>query len=234
VEGHENLCDSPTFTGFHRHGGFAERVAVAAAYVHPIPDALGDDVHAAPLLCAGIIGYRSLRQSGLVPGRCIALYGFGAAAHIALQVAVAWGCEVFVISRDQPPLERARRMGAAWAGLTGERLPRKVDHAVTFAPVGSIIPHAMRDLRKGGTLSIAGIYLDRVPEMDYEEHLFEERRIVSTTANTRADARELLTLAARIGIRTDVETFPLEEASLALERLKAGTLNAQAAVLQLR
>jgi alcohol dehydrogenase, propanol-preferring len=232
IEGRENLCVSPTFTGYHRHGGFAERVVVPAAYAHPLPEGLGDDVHAAPLLCAGIIGYRALIRSGLRPGRRVALYGFGAAAHIAIQIARAWGCEVFVVTRGREGEERARKMGAAWAGAPGEAPPRPVDHAITFAPAGSVIPDAMRALRRGGRLAIAGIYVDRIPELDYDAHLFQEKEIVSVTANTRRDARELLDLASRIGIHTDVEVFPLEEANEALIRLKEDRLEAQAAVLR--
>jgi len=230
-EGRENLCESPVFTGFHRPGGFAERIVAKAAFVHPIPETLGEDAQVAPLLCAGIIGYRALRQSGFRRGGRLALYGFGAAAHIAIQIATGWGGEVFVVSRDEPSLVRARALGAAWAGLAGERLPRLVDHAVTFAPAGSVIPAALADLRRGGTLSIAGIYLDRIPELDYETHLFQEKKIVSTTANTRADARELLSLAGDLHLETDVQTFPMEKANEALFRLKQGTLEAQAAVL---
>ena len=232
--GRENLCDNPTFTGFHRPGGFAEKVAADAAFVHRIPESFPDDARAAPLLCAGIIGYRALKQSGLRPGESIALFGFGAAAHIAIQVATAWGCEVYVVSRGEDSLARARALGASWTGLPGTRLPRPVDHAVSFAPVGSVIPDALRDLRKGGVLSLAGIYLDRVPEMDYPTHIFGEKSIVSTTANTREDARELLELAARVDIRTDVEIFPLEAANEALFRLRQGTLAAQAAVLRVK
>jgi propanol-preferring alcohol dehydrogenase len=234
VEGRENLCESPTFTGFDRAGGFAERIAARAAFVHRIPDELGDDAQVAPLLCAGIIGYRALKQSGFRPGSSLALYGFGAAAHIAIQIAVGCGAEVFVVSPGKDSLERAMAMGAAWTGVPGERLPRPVDHAVTFAPVGSILPQALADLRRGGTLSIAGIHLDRVPELDYDTHLFQERTLVSTTANTRADARELLRIAGRMGIKTDVQLFPLEQANDALLRLKEGTLDAQAAVLRIR
>lgn len=233
ADGRENLCRDPVFMGFHRDGGFAERVTVPAAYAHPIPRSLGSDEEVAPLLCAGIIGFRALRQSGLKRGRSLALYGFGAAAHIAIQVALGWGCEVYVVSRGEESLKRARKMGAVWTGLPGTPLPRKVDHAVSFAPVGSVIPDALKDLNPGGVLSIAGIYVDRIPELDYTEHLFEERSIVSTTANTRADARELLSLAGEFGIRTDVEPFVLEEANEALERLKDGRLRAQAAVLRI-
>lgn len=232
IEGRENLCERPTFTGYHRHGGFAERVAVPAAFAHPIPDALGDDVHVAPLLCAGIIGYRALKVARLVPGARLALYGFGGSAHIALQVARAWGCEVYVISRDSEALARASALGAAWTGLAGEPPPRPVDHAVTFAPAGSVIPEALEALRPGGTLAVAGIYLDRVPELDYERHLFHERTLASVTANTRRDARELLALAARIELHIDVATFDLDEANTALARLKSDRLGAQAGVLR--
>ena len=233
VEGRENLCEAPVFTGFHRQGGFAERITVAAAYAHPIPENLGDDAHVAPLLCAGIIGYRALKQSGLRPGSRLALVGFGGSAHIALQIALAWGCEVYVVSRDRMALERARAMGAHWTGLGGERLPRLVDHAVSFAPAGAVIPQIMQDLRRGGTLALAGIYVDRVPELDYDRHLFQEKTLVTTTANTRADARELLALAARLDLRTDVRTFALEEANEALLHLKENRLGAQAGVLRI-
>ena len=229
--GRENLCDAPTFTGLHRPGGFAERVTARAAYVHPLPDSLGTDTEVAPLLCAGIIGYRALKQSKLGPGESVALYGFGAAAHIALQVARAWQCPVYVVSREEASLERARDMGAQWTGLSGTRLPEPVAHSVLFAPVGSIIPDALRDLQKGGVLSIAGIYVDRIPELDYQTHLFNEKSIVSTTANTLADARELLELAREAHFTTQTEHFPLSEANEALLRLKEGRLKAQSAVL---
>jgi alcohol dehydrogenase, propanol-preferring len=234
IEGRENLCIAPTFTGYHRHGGFADRLAVHAAFAHSLPDGLGDDVHVAPLLCAGIIGYRAIKRSGITPGSRVALYGFGAAAHIAIQIIRAWGCEVFVVTRGREAVERARRMGAVWAGGPGEDPPRQVDHAITFAPAGSVIPDAMRALRRGGRLAIAGIYLDRVPELDYDVHLFQEKEIVSVTANTRHDARELLDLASRIAIETDIETFPLEEVNEALVGLKEDRLTAQAAVLRIR
>jgi propanol-preferring alcohol dehydrogenase len=231
IEGRENLCEAPVFTGYHRHGGYAERAVVPAAFAHPIPEELGADVAVAPLLCAGIIGYRALKRCRLVPGHRLALYGFGASAHIALQIACAWGCEVFVVSREPETRARARAMGAAWTGAPGEAPPRPVEHAVSFAPVGSVIPEALAALARGGTLAIAGITLDRIPELDFTRHLFQERSLVSVTANTRRDARELLALAARLPIRTDVEPFPLAAANDALLRLKHGRLQAQAAVL---
>ncbi len=234
VSGRENLCEHPTFTGFDRPGGYAEKITAAAAYVHPIPDALGDDAHVAPLLCAGIIGYRSLKRSGIVPGNRVALIGFGGAAHIAIQIALAWGCEVFAISPGEDSLERARKMGAVWAGKPGTPLPEQVEHAVYFAPVGSEIRNTLAGLKRGGTLSMAGIHLDRFPELDYEKHLFQEKTVQSTTANTRTDARELLTLSARLGVTTDVQEFPMDEANDALAGLKEGKLTAQAAVLRIR
>lgn len=233
VEGNENLCESPIFTGCDRDGGYAERVLVPAAFAHPLPAGLGDNAHTAPLLCAGIIGYRALKRSRLEPGSRLGLYGFGAAAHIAIQIARAWGCEVFVFSRDEESRQRARHMGAAWVGDSHEAPPRLVDHAVTFAPAGALVLDALRVLRRGGTLAIAGIYLDRLPEMDYDTHLFQERNLVSVTANTRADARELLRLAVNLDLRTDVTTFPLADANEALIRLKSDRLGAQAAVLEI-
>ncbi len=232
IEGRENLCLRPTFTGYHVPGGYAERVAVPAAFAHPIPDALGDDVAVAPLLCAGIIGYRALKRSGVRPGQRLGLYGFGGSAHIALQVAAAWGCEVFVVTRGAAARARALAMGAAWAGDLGEAPPRSLHGAVYFAPVGTIVPEALAALRRGGTLAVAGIYLDRLPELDYNRHLFQEKGLVSVTANTRADARELLQLAARIPLRTDVVTYDLAQANEALSALKDGRLGAQAAVLR--
>ncbi len=231
VEGRENLCEHPIFTGFDRPGGYAERITAVASYVHPIPDALGDDAHVAPLLCAGIIGYRSLKRSEIRPGSRVLLVGFGGAAHIAIQIARAWGAEVYAISPGDDSLARAEKMGAVWAGKPGNRPPKLVDHAVYFAPVGGEIRNTLASLRRGGTMSMAGIHLDRFPELDYETHLFQEKSVRSTTANTRADARELLTLAARLKIETDVETYPLEAANEALDRLKRGSLDAQAAVL---
>jgi propanol-preferring alcohol dehydrogenase len=233
IAGRENLCEEPTFTGLHVDGGYAEQVCVPAAFAHPIPHALGDDVRVAPLLCGGIIGYRALKQSGLTPGASLALFGFGASAHIALQIARAWGCEVFVVSRNRESLDRARDFGASWTGVYGEPLPRRVGHAVTFAPAGHVIASGMEALRPGGRLATAGIYVDNIPELDYERHLFYERSIVSVTANTRQDATELLTIAGQVGIRTDVKVFDLGDANDALARLKSNRLGAQAGVLRI-
>lgn len=233
IAGQENLCLDPVFTGFHRHGGYASRIVAPAPFVYPIPDAMGDDLEIAPLLCAGIIGYRAILQSGLRPGRRISMYGFGSSAHIALQIAKAWGCEVFVVTRSEESIRRARSFGADWAGTTGDTLPAAVEHSIFFAPVGSALPHALEGLARGGTCAVAGIYLDRIPELDYERHLFQEKRLVSVTANTRADGRELLDMAARIGLRTDIEVYPLAGANDALEGLKRKRLGAQCAVLRI-
>jgi propanol-preferring alcohol dehydrogenase len=231
LAGRENLCLAPTFTGYDVDGGYAERLTVPAAFAHRLPAGLGGDVAVAPLLCAGIIGYRALKRAGLRPGDRLALYGFGASAHLALQLARAWGCEVYVVSREADARERAMGLGAAWTGAPGEAPPCPVDAAVTFAPVGAPIPEALAALRRGGTLAIAGISLDAVPSLDYERHLFQERQLVSVTANTRADARELLDLAARLPLNVDAAVWPLEAANAALARLKAGRVGAQAAVL---
>jgi alcohol dehydrogenase, propanol-preferring len=231
VAGRENLCLAPVFTGYHRDGGYAERVVVPAAFAHPMPGVLGDDAAVAPLLCAGIIGFRALRRSAVQPGERLGLWGFGSSAHIALQVARAWGCTVFVVTRDADARARALDLGATWVGEPGEAPPQALDGAISFAPAGAVIPEALAALRRGGTLAIAGIYVDRVPELDYERHLFQEKRLVSVTANTRADARALLTLAARVPLRTDIATYDLAEANDVLIALKHNALPAQAAVL---
>ena len=230
----ENLCDAPLFTGFDRPGGYAEELCAPADFVYRLPDGLGTDAEVAPLLCAGIIGYRALKRSKLRPGGRVALFGYGASAHLALQVARHWGCEVFVITRTERSAARARTLGATWAGTDAEEMPSSVDAAISFAPVGSVIPPALRALKKGGTLAIAGIYVDQVPPLDYERELFEERELVSVTANTREDARELLAIAGEAHLRADVERFELSEANEALLRLKENRLHAQAAVLMMK
>lgn len=232
--GRENLCDRPTFTGFHRDGGYTQFVTARADFVYPLPEALGEDEEVAPLLCAGIIGYRAIKRARLRPGGRLALYGFGASAHIALQIARHRHSEVYVVSRSEETAARARTMGATWAGTRVEEMPTLADAAISFAPAGAVIPPALRALKKGGTLAIAGIYLDRVPPLDYERDLFEERELVSVTANTYEDASELLALAAEAGIRAEVESFELAEANEALRRLKQNRLRAQAAVLRVR
>jgi len=222
--GTENLCPEARFTGFHVDGGYAALMTVPAAFAYPLPAAI-PDATAAPLLCAGIIGYRALRVAGVRPGERLGLFGFGASAHLAQQVARAWGCEVLVFTRAPTHRELARALGAAWAGSAEEAPPAPLDRAVLFAPAGALVPVALRRLRPGGTLAIAAVYLDRVPELDYAL-LYGERVVRSVTASTRRDGEELLELAAAIPLRPEVETFPLIAANEALAALKASRLRA--------
>ncbi|MGQ9626996.1 MAG: zinc-dependent alcohol dehydrogenase family protein [Anaerolineae bacterium] len=223
-EGKENLCENSRFTGYHADGGFAEYAVVPEDFAYQIPSVF-TDAEATPLLCAGIIGYRALRRSELKPGQRLAIYGFGSSAHIVIQIALHRGCEVYVCTRGEKHQELARQMGAAWAGGATDPPPLKVDSAIVFAPAGELVPIALRSLKKGGTLSLAGIYMTQIPAMDYTESLFYERNIHSVTSNTRQDGRDLLWEAAEIPIRPRVETFPLEEANRALQMLKAGEIN---------
>jgi propanol-preferring alcohol dehydrogenase len=219
--GRENLCERSEFTGYHADGGFADYAVVPEAFAYAMPPIFGD-VEAAPLLCAGIIGYRALKRSDVPPGGRLGIYGFGASAHVTLQVARARGCEVFVCTREASHRELARRLGATWVGDIGEAMPAKADGTILFAPVGDLVPVALRNLARGGTLALAGIYMTAVPPLDYERDLFYERNIRSVTANTRADGEELLAEAARIPIRPATTTFPLEDANRALALLKRG------------
>ncbi len=227
--GRENLCEAARFTGWDRDGGYAERITVRAAFAHPLPATL-DPVEAAPLLCGGIIGYRALRLSGIEPGGRLGLYGFGASARLALQVATHWGCEVFVATRSERDRERARDLGAAWAGGTDDPLPAPLDAAVTFAPAGEVVVAALKAVDRGGTVAVNAIHLDRIPEFAYE-HLWWERSIRSVANFTRRDAREFLALAAEIPIRTETEVYPLDHANQALADLAAGRVDG-AAVLR--
>jgi propanol-preferring alcohol dehydrogenase len=219
----ENLCLQARFTGYHVNGGYAEYAVVPAGYAYPIPAIFGDD-EAAPLLCAGIIGYRALRLSGVKPGQRLGLYGFGASAHIVIQVARHWGCTVYVCSLREEHRTLARELGAAWVGGAAEPPPEKLHSAIMFAPAGELVPPALRALRRGGTLSIAGIHLSPIPSIDYDSELFGERVVRSVTANTKQDALDLLQEAAAIPIRTHTQRFKLEDANLALQALKAGTI----------
>jgi propanol-preferring alcohol dehydrogenase len=219
--GRENLCEHSEFTGYHADGGFADYAVVPEAFAYAMPPIFGD-VEAAPLLCAGIIGYRALKRSDVPPGGRLGIYGFGASAHVTLQIARARACEVFVCTREASHRELARRLGATWVGDIGEAMPAKADGTILFAPVGDLVPVALRNLARGGTLALAGIYMTAVPPLDYERDLFYERNIRSVTANTRADGEELLAEAARIPIRPATTTFPLEEANRALALLKHG------------
>lgn len=214
----ENLCVSAEFTGYHAHGGYAQYTLVPDEFAHPLPASFSDS-DLAPILCAGIIGYRALRLSEVRPGEALGLYGFGGSAHITLQVARHRGCQVFVFTRSEEHRELARKLGADWAGGARDKPPGQLDGAIIFAPVGSLVPEALRVLRKGGIVALAGIYMTPIPEIDYSR-LYHEKMIRSVANNTREDARELLELAAEIPIRTEVETFPLTQANQALRNLK--------------
>jgi propanol-preferring alcohol dehydrogenase len=225
--GRENLCVEPQFTGWSADGGYADAAIVDQDYAYEIPDAF-DDEHAAPLLCAGIIGYRALRRADLPPGGRLGIYGFGGSAHIACQVAIHDGAEVYVITRSARARALAEELGARWTGDGSSSPPAPLDASILFAPAGGLVPVALEQLDRGGTLAIAGIHLSRIPELDYRRHLFEERRIVSVTANTRSDGRELLEIAARIPIRTTTAPFPFEEADVALGALARGEVSGAA------
>jgi len=217
--GKENLCPSARFTGYHDDGGYAEFASVPEDFTYAIPRGL-DAAAATPLLCAGIIGYRALRQADLRPGCRLGLYGFGSSAHIAIQVARHLGCRVYVMTRGERHQALARELGAAWAGPADAKPPEPLDSAVLFAPVGELVLPALEALDMGGTLAIAGIHLSDVPILNYQRHLFHEKTLRSVTANTRRDGEELFKLAAEIPLRPKTTTFPLEDANLALRQLK--------------
>ena len=221
--GRENLCESARFTGYHVDGGFAECTIAPEAFAYRLPDGF-DDVQAAPLLCAGVIGYRALRLSKIEPGQRLGLYGFGASAHIAIQVARHWGCEVCVFTRSEDHRRHARRLGAAWAGRAEGAPPAPLDSAIIFAPAGSLVLDGLRALRPGGTLALAGITMSDIPQLPYSL-LYRERMVRSVANATRRDAEELLSLAAQIPIHTDVEVMPLEWANEALLRIKRSQVN---------
>ena len=220
VGGRENLCERAELTGYHADGGYAEYARARAAFVYAIPDVFAD-AEAAPLLCAGIIGYRALRLSRVAPGQRLVMYGFGSSAHLTMQVAVARGVDVYVCTREPGHRVLAQSLGAAWTGGLADRTPAPADGAIVFAPAGELVPLALRNLAPGGTLALAGIYMTAVPTLDYAD-LYRERTITSVTANTRDDGRELLAEAARIPLRPTVTTFSLTEANRALRALKAG------------
>ncbi|MDF1703069.1 MAG: zinc-binding alcohol dehydrogenase family protein [Planctomycetota bacterium] len=225
--GAENLCRAARFTGYHEHGGMAEQVVVPEAFAYALPESL-DDAHAAPLLCAGIIGYRALRQADVRPGSRVGLYGFGSSAHIAMQVAQHWGCEVVVVTRGEAHRELARAMGATWVGDSGEAPPEPLDSAVVFAPAGELLRDALACTRWGGTVASACIHMSPVPELDYTEHLFGERTLRSTTANTRRDGEALLAIAGAGAIRTHVTEFAFEAASEGLQAIRADAVRGSA------
>lgn len=222
-KGLENLCEEARFTGYDVDGGYAEYVAVNEDFAYRIPKGFSD-VEAAPLLCAGIIGFRALRLSNVQKGERLGLYGFGASAHIVIQIARHWGCEVYVFTRGEEHQELARKLGAAWAGTAEGKPPAKLQSAIIFAPAGKLVLDALRVLEKGGTLALAGIYMTPVPQMDYREHLYFEKTIRSVANSTRKDAEDLLSLAGEIPVNTEVQTFALGEANRALLLLKQGKI----------
>jgi propanol-preferring alcohol dehydrogenase len=221
ASGRENLCERATFTGYHVDGGYADYTLARADFAYAIPDGFGD-AEAAPLLCAGIIGYRALRLSRVSAGQRLLMYGFGSSAHVTMQIAIARGVEVSVCTREAAHRALALSLGASWAGDVAEVPPVSADGAIVFAPAGELVPRALRNLAPGGTLALAGIYMTRIPPLDYAD-LFRERTITTVTANTRDDGRELLAEAARIGLRPTVTTFALADANRALQALKAGS-----------
>jgi len=227
--GRENLCEAARFTGWDRDGGYATHAIVRADFALRTPDAF-DDVDAAPLLCGGVIGYRSLVRSGIAPGGKLGLYGFGASATIAIQIARHWGCRVFVCTRSKEEQARAKTLGAEWSGGYGDLPPEPLDAAVTFAPSGDVVIAALRALDRGGTVAINAIHLDRVPQFSYDL-LWWERNVVSVANYTREDARALLELAAKIPIRTTYETHPLAGANVALSRLRDGEVRGAAVLV---
>jgi propanol-preferring alcohol dehydrogenase len=229
-KGMENLCNSPTFTGYTVAGGYAEYAFARADFVFPLPAAL-DDLHAAPLLCAGIIGFRSLRVAGVEPGDRVGLFGFGASAHLAISVLQAWKCEVYVSTRGKSHRELAESLCAKWVGTEADNPPVELDRAITFAPSGDVVIAALSSLRKGGVVAINAIHLDRMPQFDYDTLLWGERQIRSVANMTRADARDFLSLAAQIGLRPKVTVFKLNQANEALMAVKKDEVNGAAVIV---
>lgn len=228
--GAENLCVAPAFTGWDADGGYAELAAVDERYAYLLPEGF-DDVHAAPLLCAGIIGYRALKRAEVPPGGRLGIYGFGASAHLAAQLALAQGASVHVYTRTESARQLARSLGVDSAGDSDAAPPGTLDAAILFAPAGGLVPVALEALDRGGTLAVAGIHLSDVPTLDYDRHLFQERQVRSVTANTRADGEEFLALAARLGLVVTTTTYPLSAADQALADLAADQVNGAAVLV---
>ncbi len=226
----ENLCDSPTFTGYTVDGGYAEYALARNDFVFPLPANL-DDIHAAPLLCAGIIGYRALRVAGVEPGDRVGLYGFGSSAHLAIAVLHAWNCEVYVSTRGAAHREFATKLGAKWVGAETDRPPVELDRAITFAPSGDVVIAALSSLRKGGIVAINAIHLDRIPQFDYDRLLWGERQIRSVANMTRQDARDFLKIAGEIALQPNVTTFKLEQANQALAAVKSDSIDGAAVIV---
>ena len=228
--GLENLCDSPTFTGYTVPGGYAEYALARSDFVFPLQMDL-DDLHAAPLLCAGIIGFRSLRVAGVENGDCVGLFGFGASAHLVIAVLRSWNCEVYVSTRGESHRRLAASLGAVWVGTDKEKPPVELDRAITFAPSGDVVVSALACLRKGGVVAINAIHLDRIPEFNYDRLLWGERQLRSVANMTRSDARDFLKIASAIGLRPKVHSFPLDRANEALASVKSDSVDGAAVIV---
>jgi propanol-preferring alcohol dehydrogenase len=228
--GLENLCDAPVFTGYTVNGGYAEYAVARGDFVFKLPPEL-DDLHAAPLLCAGIIGFRSLRVAGVEPGNRVGLFGFGASAHLAIAVLRSWKCEVYVSTRGASHRQLAASLGAAWVGSETDKPPVELDRAVTFAPSGDVVIAALSCLRKGGVVVINAIHLDRIPEFDYDRLLWGERQIRSVANMTRSDARDFLKIAADIRLQPRVTVFSLDQANQALAAVKNDAIDGAAVIV---
>ncbi len=229
LEGRENLCDHPVYTGYDVDGGYAREVIARADFAHPLSDRL-DDLHAAPLLCAGIIGFRALRVTGVQHGEHVGLYGFGSSAHLALPILKSWGCRVSVVSRGADHRASAERLGADWVGDESARPPQPLDRAVTFAPVGAVVVAALSALRKGGVVAINAIHLDCIPRFDYDSLLWGEREIRSVTNMTRADAHDFLAIAAQLDLKPTTRAFSLEGVNDALRAIQSDAIDGSAVV----
>ena len=228
-DGAENLCENAHFTGYDVNGGFAEYLLAPESFVYPFPERIAN-ANGAPLLCAGIIGYRAFRLSGARKGKRLGLYGFGASAHITIQIARSLGCKVYVFTRSQEHRDLAKQLGAVWTGRAEDDPPKKMDASIIFAPAGYLVREALRVLEHGGKLALAGIHMSPTPELDYREHLYYERCVQSVANNTREDGRDLLQAAAEIPVTTHTETFHLDEANEVLLRLKQGKINGAAVI----
>jgi propanol-preferring alcohol dehydrogenase len=228
--GMENLCDAPIFTGYNLNGGYAEYAVARADFTFPLENRL-EDLQAAPLLCAGIIGFRSLRVAEVKHGERVGLFGFGASAHLAMPVLRAWNCEVYVSTRGASHRQLADSLGATWVGSESERPPTKLDRAITFAPSGDVVVAALASLRKGGVVAVNAIHLDRIPEFDYDRLLWGERQIRSVTNMTRSDARDFLKIAGEINLRPKVTAFSLDQANEALAAVKNDSINGAAVII---
>jgi len=228
--GFENLCDAPVFTGYTVDGGYAEYSVARSDFVFPLPREL-DDLHAAPLLCAGIIGFRSLRVAGVEPGDKVGLFGFGASAHLAIAVLHSWKCDVYVSTRGASHRKLAESLGAKWVGSENDKPPVELDRAITFAPSGDVVVAALASLRKGGIVAINAIHLDRMPQFDYDKLLWGERQIRSVANMTREDARDFLQLAAEIRLRPKVTVFQLDRANDALAAVRNDSIDGAAVIV---